>query len=286
MRVDKYCKQCGKRFTINYKPSRKYPGKFCSRQCFYDSTRVERQCPNCGKTFLKAQSRTKHRKDVYCSRCCYETHRARNRTELVCPVCKKDFICYGDTKRICCSNKCSRKRTGEERHCKRCGKEFHVELKRVALDGLGQYCSRECFYLEHRITKPCKHCGKPFTEMISRHFDYCSISCVGRAREKGPRIDQYGMRMVITEDWYSSESAHIGRKHRGEHRILVEAAIGRKLEYCGEQIIHLNGINSDNRLRNLYVCTGISEFQRIRQGSLPFPKKSNVDDLKIKQKGD
>lgn len=47
-----------------------------------------------------------------------------------------------------------------------------------------------------------------------------------------------------------------------EHTLVIEAALGRKLQR-GELIHHINLVPDDNRIENLYLCSGFSEHQRI-----------------------
>jgi hypothetical protein len=47
-----------------------------------------------------------------------------------------------------------------------------------------------------------------------------------------------------------------------------------------EIVIHINSDGLDNRPSNLFLCGSMSEFSRIRQGSLPWPKKSNLKEYK------
>ena len=62
---------------------------------------------------------------------------------------------------------------------------------------------------------------------------------------------------------------------------MVAKHIGRML-VRGEVVIHINNQGLDNRLSNLYVCESMSEYTLRRLGTLPWPKKSNVDQLKEK----
>jgi hypothetical protein len=67
-------------------------------------------------------------------------------------------------------------------------------------------------------------------------------------------------------------------KYTAEHRLVVAKHIGRML-VRGEVVIHINNQGLDNRLSNLYVCESMSEYTLRRLGTLPWPTKSNVDQL-------
>jgi len=67
-----------------------------------------------------------------------------------------------------------------------------------------------------------------------------------------------------------------------EHRAVIAKHIGRMLKRT-EIVIHINNNGLDNRLSNLFVCESMSEFSKRRNGSLPWPKKSNVDNYKEKK---
>ena len=62
----------------------------------------------------------------------------------------------------------------------------------------------------------------------------------------------------------------------GEHRVVASRAIGRMLE-PHEPILHINNVNTDNRPENLFICDSKSEMAKRRQGSLPWPQRSNLD---------
>jgi hypothetical protein len=68
-------------------------------------------------------------------------------------------------------------------------------------------------------------------------------------------------------------------KYMGEHRIVASKEIGRPVTR-NEIVIRLNRNPEDNRPENLFICASNSEYCRRRQGSLPWPKQSNLKDYK------
>jgi hypothetical protein len=96
----------------------------------------------------------------------------------------------------------------------------------------------------------------------------CSVSCVERnaarlglsTQRSGPRSgaqhpDWKGGRVLIGRYWYRWSNTHPFRTKRNyvlEHRIVVEASLGRFLTR-DEVVHHKNGDPQDNRLENLVV---------------------------------
>jgi hypothetical protein len=70
-------------------------------------------------------------------------------------------------------------------------------------------------------------------------------------------------------------------KYTAEHRLVCAKQIGRMLKR-GETVIHINNQSLDNKPANLFLCESMSEYAKRRQGSLPWPKKSNLDEYKEK----
>jgi len=88
---------------------------------------------------------------------------------------------------------------------------------------------------------------------------------------------------MLTKERYENATKGHGRpgfKYRAEHRIIAEKYIGRKLAFNSEQVLHLNGLPQDNRPENLYVCDNMSHIMKIFMGTMPFPPKSNLEELK------
>jgi hypothetical protein len=71
-------------------------------------------------------------------------------------------------------------------------------------------------------------------------------------------------------------------KYIAEHRLVIAKHIGRMLTRS-ETVIHINNDGLDNRLSNLFICESMSEFSSRRNGSLPWPEKSNLHNYKEKQ---
>lgn len=47
-----------------------------------------------------------------------------------------------------------------------------------------------------------------------------------------------------------------------QHKLVMEAAIGRALNKT-EQVHHINGVRSDNRIENLFLCRNSAEHQQV-----------------------
>ena len=111
----------------------------------------------------------------------------------------------------------------------------------------------------------CQFCGKPLTPKpyyskgrlkgYRQYEKYCDHQCANAANNppknkgmgRGWYIDKAGYRIL--------PSGQRGGYRQPEHRAVMEAMIGRKLE-DHETVHHKNGIRTDNRPENLELWAG------------------------------
>jgi len=113
-------------------------------------------------------------------------------------------------------------RTGSLLECRECGSVMYLQANQIK-NGEGRYCSYACKYAGMR-----------------------GVRTVGRKY-----LSNTGYVMVKTGL----------REYKAEHRLVMEAAMGRALE-TNEQVHHVNGDKRDNRLENLRLLTN-AEHQRL-----------------------
>lgn len=133
-------------------------------------------------------------------------------------------------------------------HCERCvGKSGSLEHKfcREHYDSYIKYGDALFINKKKKKTK-CKLCNK-----YARRNGYCLPHAI--VIEKNPKL-KYNE--SLTTDGYKLIN---GEK---EHRLLIEAKIGRKLSYR-ESIHHIDFDKLNNSLDNLKLCSGPSEHSKI-----------------------
>lgn len=217
---------------------------------------------------------------AYCgSRFYRPIHRKKMRTRCCCS--KHEFLLNGieNAKLIICRG---------------CGVLFHGKLKEQRFP---IYCSRKCQrYCDGKDIK-CTNCGTMSrhrrSQLYDRQHHFCSKSCLF-IWQKGKNTGMWkggfavsgntGHILVLTDEKYERTHKHRtspSNKYRPEHRLVAEKYLGRKLKRNSEPILHLNGLPTDNRPANLYICNDRSQMLRMLKGDLFMPEKGNLEDLRL-----
>ncbi len=213
--------------------------------------------------------------------------------ELECKECRNTFTVskYRAGVAMFCSNDCSSKNRSKgssnppvNAECKGCGELFRSRFKK-STGKYVLYCNIECFRSSRRVELKCAGCGCAFkrykheVESKKPKNIFCSNDCRCNTMNGdkcggyngGKYINDHGFVVINNNGYFVLE-----------HRMLVERYIGRKLDYCEEPILHINGLKHDNRLSNLYVCKDRSDMGFIIHSyDVPYPVKSNVEQLKL-----
>lgn len=154
------CCHCGKEFEVLLAELKRGKGKYCSKQCSYDSQRtlLPRNCETCGSVYKPASDASK-----YCSRVCYYKG----------------------------------KRTLIEKQCAACGKGISVQRSKVYDNN---FCSNECFHNFQKTGKyiDCDNCGKRIYKspaFLRNSRNFCSQKCFGMgSRSKNYETNKTGRR--------------------------------------------------------------------------------------------
>jgi hypothetical protein len=255
---------------------------------------VIKQCEYCKKEYSCPNHRANESR--FCTITCKNKTRLLPRIEYTCVNCNDKFMARPDhgADRRFCSRKCFLENCVQpiDKECENCGGMFTATRSATATrgDGWRLYCSKKCTVESSRKfeEKPCVYCGTyfyPISAQKNEQQKTCSTKCKAEffsgANSHGFKGGAYLNTQTNQTFVLIGKREGYASKYTAEHRLVCAKQIGRMLKR-GEIVIHINNQSQDNRLSNLYLCESMSEFSRRRQGSLPWPKKSNLKKYKEK----
>lgn len=252
---------------------------------------INKTCECCHKAYSVTPARAE--KTRFCSRACRSaSDRTAERRNLTCETCCDTFSAVADhgvwprfCSRSCFLSQCVRPK---EKQCSTCGELFTARSSHHdSADGLQEFCSKKCHIESMRRggEYQCLNCGAAFLLTPSKIGRLSNPGCCSNACRKdfytgarspgfkgGHTKTQTGEKHLLLR-----RPGYAGR-YVGEHRVVASREIGR-LVTRQEFVIRLNRNPEDNRPENLFICESNSEFSRRRNGSLPWPTKSNLQDF-------
>lgn len=228
----------------------------------------------------------------FCSVDCKNVGRRHERKTTICKGCQKTWEAKCDhsvwpkfCSRRCFLSVCVRP---ELKACESCGIVFRAGRSSTSTRGDGRrlYCSTVCAgrHQRKRVERQCHKCHVTFVVTMSRDDIYCSATCryadLRREKHSNWRGGKYLYAQTDNIFVYRLRPDRIA-KYEGEHRLIAARIIGRVLE-AHEYVIRCSREPSDNDPDNLFICASRSEFAKRRNGSLPWPTQSNLDEWRNK----
>ncbi len=123
--------------------------------------------------------------------------------------------------------------------------------------------------LRRGLSFKCEVCDKFFYRSPSEYkrgrMRFCSKQCSGK-KMKG---ELKKLKPLNQSNWRINRKGYLEttrrRKRILQHRWIVETKILKRPLYGGEIIHHLNGVKTDNRIKNLAICANHTHHQYIKK---------------------
>lgn len=263
-------------------------------------------CEHCGKETYKSKCHLHHSRHFCSIQCWNDTQFAEStrKEPRICVICGGNFMSEGHTNTTTrkvywdktCGPDCRRRLQQSKwayKKCKYCGKRFRYYMRHIARKS---FCSKDCQNAfktaSQTFTIKCQACGKELKRQNSRPSGpfgmFCSTVCSDAYLKRENAINwkggwfQNSREMVMINVGMSTVvyAAHpYGHPvYRARYRVMVELQRHGYLKRHWP-VMHLNGDSLDDRIDNLYVCSSPTQHAKMRQGTLPWPTKTNVDEI-------
>lgn len=206
-----------------------------------------------------------------------------------CVHCGAEWVAMPKDRQKFCSWECHAADKGHRpaKHvtCAHCGTQF-VALDSVSREGKGIYCSRQCHHDSQRDRRPlleCQCCGKQYTVEPNKAHNakFCSWDCYVDYTNAERSPSWKGGEFIEKRKGHVMRYRKIPghpRTHHPLHRLVAGDVLGRPIE-DGEIVIHLDRNPQNNSPSNLYLFSCRSDWAKTQWGSLPWPEKSNLNEL-------